>query len=97
MIALSTNQVYPVIWKDDRVLLIDQNKLPTEYTFVEISRSDDMAQAIKTMIVRGAPAIGVAAAYGMYLGAREIETDNRDEFLTRLEQVAQMLRQTRPT
>jgi methylthioribose-1-phosphate isomerase len=97
MITLSTNQVYPVIWKDNRVLLIDQNKLPTEYTFVEISRSEDMAQAIKTMIVRGAPAIGVAAAYGMYLGAREIDTDIRDEFLTRLEKVAQMLRQTRPT
>ena len=56
-----------------------------------------MAQAIKTMIVRGAPAIGVAAAYGMYLGAREIQTQNRDEFLTRLEQVAQLLRSTRPT
>lgn len=92
-----TNQVYPVIWNADRVLLIDQNRLPTEYTFVEISCSQDMAQAIKTMIVRGAPAIGVAAAYGMYLGAREIETQDRNEFLTQLEKVAQMLRQTRPT
>ena len=92
-----TNQVYPVIWHDDRVLLIDQNRLPAEYAFVEISRSDDMAEAIKTMIVRGAPAIGVAAAYGMYLGAREIETDDRTEFLTQLEIVAQKLRQTRPT
>lgn len=91
------NQVYPVIWNADRVLLIDQNRLPTEYTFVEISCSQDMAQAIKTMIVRGAPAIGVAAAYGMYLGAREIETQDRHEFLTQLEKVAQMLRETRPT
>jgi methylthioribose-1-phosphate isomerase len=56
-----------------------------------------MARAIKTMIVRGAPAIGIAAAYGMYLGAREIETQDRDTFLTRLEEVAQALRQTRPT
>lgn len=93
----SANQVYPVIWNADRVLLIDQNRLPTEYTFVEISCSQDMAQAIKTMIVRGAPAIGVAAAYGMYLGAREIETQDRHEFLTQLEKVAQMLRETRPT
>ncbi|MBD2777633.1 S-methyl-5-thioribose-1-phosphate isomerase [Iningainema tapete] len=92
-----TNQVYPVIWHNDEVLLIDQTRLPHEYAFVEIRRSDDMARAIKTMIVRGAPAIGVAAAYGMYLGAREIETDNRDEFLTRLEQVAEQLRSTRPT
>ncbi|GAB4526509.1 MAG: S-methyl-5-thioribose-1-phosphate isomerase [Pleurocapsa sp.] len=64
---------------------------------VEISRSEDMAQAIKTMIVRGAPAIGIAAAYGMYLGATEITTSDRSEFLTRLEKVAQLLRQTRPT
>jgi methylthioribose-1-phosphate isomerase len=53
-----TTQVYPVIWQEDSVLLIDQTRLPTEYTFVEISLCEDMAQAIKTMIVRGAPAIG---------------------------------------
>jgi methylthioribose-1-phosphate isomerase len=92
-----STQVYPVIWNEDRVLLIDQNRLPTEYTFVEISCCEDMARAIKTMIVRGAPAIGVAAAYGMYLGAREIQTHDRDVFLTQLEDIAQMLRQTRPT
>jgi methylthioribose-1-phosphate isomerase len=90
-------QVYPVIWNEDSVLLIDQTRLPNEYTFVEISRYEDMAQAIKTMIVRGAPAIGVAAAYGMYLGAREIHTQDREKFLTQLEQVAQLLRSTRPT
>ena len=92
-----STQVYPVIWNEDRVLLIDQNRLPTEYTFVEISCCEDMARAIKTMIVRGAPAIGVAAAYGMYLGAREIQTHDRDAFLTQLEDIAKMLRQTRPT
>jgi len=92
-----TNQVYPVIWHNNSVLLIDQTRLPSEYAFVEIHRSEDMAQAIKTMIVRGAPAIGVAAAYGMYLGAREIETNNRDEFLQRLQEVADLLRSTRPT
>lgn len=92
-----TNQVYPVIWHNDLVSLIDQTRLPNEYAFVEISRSEDMAIAIKTMIVRGAPAIGVAAAYGIYLGAREIHTDNRDEFLNQLENVAEMLRSTRPT
>ncbi|MBW4640018.1 MAG: S-methyl-5-thioribose-1-phosphate isomerase [Gloeocapsa sp. UFS-A4-WI-NPMV-4B04] len=90
-------QVYPVIWNEDSVLLIDQTRLPSEYTFVEISRCEDMAEAIKTMIVRGAPAIGVAAAYGMYLGAREIQTQDREEFLIQFEQVAQLLRSTRPT
>ena len=91
------NQVYPVIWNEDSVLLIDQTRLPAEYAFVEISCFQDMIRAIKTMIVRGAPAIGVAAAYGMYLGAREIQTTERDEFLMQLEEVAQQLRLTRPT
>ncbi len=93
----SSNQVYPVIWHNDSVSLIDQTRLPNEYAFVEIHRSEDMARAIKTMIVRGAPAIGVAAAYGMYLGAREIETSDRHEFLEHLDKVAQLLRSTRPT
>lgn len=92
-----TNQIYPVIWQNDSVLLIDQTRLPNEYAVVEIHRSEDMARAIKTMIVRGAPAIGVAAAYGMYLGAREIETSDRNEFLAQLEQVADLLGATRPT
>jgi methylthioribose-1-phosphate isomerase len=91
------SQVFPVVWYQDHVRLIDQNHLPTSYEVVEISRCDDMATAIKTMIVRGAPAIGVAAAYGMYLGAREIQTSDRDVFLQKLEAVAQKLRETRPT
>ena len=91
------NHIYPVVWQDNHVSLIDQTRLPEEYSRVEISRSSDMAQAIKTMIVRGAPAIGVAAAYGMYLGAKEVETQNVSELLDHLQQVADSLKQTRPT
>ncbi|MBD2137790.1 S-methyl-5-thioribose-1-phosphate isomerase [Anabaena sp. FACHB-1237] len=91
------NQVYPVIWQNNSVLLIDQTRLPNEYTLVEINRSEDMAEAIKNMIVRGAPAIGVAAGYGIYLGAREIETSDRSQFLVKLEETAKLLRATRPT
>ena len=91
------NTIYPVVWSNNKVLLIDQTCLPSQYTLVEISRYEDMAKAIKTMIVRGAPAIGVAAAYGMYLGAREINTKERETFLKKLEEVAEILRQTRPT
>jgi methylthioribose-1-phosphate isomerase len=92
-----SSQVFPVYWYQDHVRLIDQTRLPQEYGVVEISRSDDMALAIKTMIVRGAPAIGVAAAYGIYLGAREIQASDRELFLTQLEQIAQKLKATRPT
>ena len=89
--------VYPVRWHNHRVLLIDQNRLPNEYTHVEISRVEDMARAITTMIVRGAPAIGVAAAYGMYLGARDLRTTDRAEFLIQLTAIGKTLRATRPT
>ncbi len=91
------NQIYPVVWQGDRAVLIDQTQLPNSFAVVGINRSEDMAEAIRTMIVRGAPAIGVAAAYGMYLGAREIDTSDRETFLKQLEKVAQLLRQTRPT
>lgn len=93
------NPVYPVHWDQENqcVMLIDQTRLPGKYTTIAIRNSTEMAQAIKTMIVRGAPAIGVSAAYGMALGAREIETENFTEFLAQLESIAEMLRQTRPT
>ena len=93
----SPNPVYPIIWQEDTVVLIDQTQLPGKYTTVAITDYQEMAKAIKTMIVRGAPAIGVAAAYGMYLGAREIQTTDRNDFLNQLEEIAQQLRQTRPT
>jgi methylthioribose-1-phosphate isomerase len=94
---MNSSQVYPVIWYHDHVRLIDQTRLPNEYSVVEISRCDDMVLAIKTMIVRGAPAIGVAAAYGVYLGAREIKATDRNQFLSQLDVVAKKLAATRPT
>ncbi|MFE4107708.1 S-methyl-5-thioribose-1-phosphate isomerase [Almyronema epifaneia] len=96
MSEIPETQVYPIIWQGDHVLLIDQNRLPADYTLVSISRSEDMVTAIKTLIVRGAPAIGIAAAYGLYLGAREIPTRDRQAFLERLEAVAEQLKETRP-
>ncbi|MEB3291567.1 MAG: S-methyl-5-thioribose-1-phosphate isomerase [Synechococcales bacterium] len=97
----STHPVYPVLWQTDRVLLIDQTRLPQEVTWVEVLTADAMATAIKTMIVRGAPAIGVAAGYGMYLGARDLVAANpsldHPTFLTELEAIAVKLRATRPT
>ena len=95
--TLISNPVYPVVWKDNRVILIDQTRIPAELTYVEVTRSANMAQAIRTMIVRGAPAIGVAAAYGIYLGATEIKTDDRTVFLSKLDDIATLLRATRPT
>jgi methylthioribose-1-phosphate isomerase len=55
---MSVNEVYPIIWIDDHVRLIDQNRLPETYTLVDIRYVHDMAEAIRTMIVRGAPPSG---------------------------------------
>ncbi len=92
-----SDSINPIVWQDDRVLLIDQTRLPLAYEVIEVNHYQEMATAIRTMIVRGAPAIGVSAAYGMYLGAREIETEDRAVFLEQLEAIAEVLRQTRPT
>ena len=89
--------VQPIQWIEGRVWLIDQTRLPGDYKLLAIDSWIEMAEAIKTMVVRGAPAIGVAAAYGLYLGAKEAKTSNRSEFLDFLNQVAVSLGQTRPT
>lgn len=91
------DQITPVTWATDRVILIDQTQLPEKYVTVEIRSSEAMANAIKNMLVRGAPAIGIAAAYGLYLGAKEIQTLDRTEFLAELDKISALLGATRPT
>lgn len=95
--AENFQDVYPVVWRDNQVILIDQTRLPQVYAEVAIADYEGMVWAIKTMVVRGAPAIGVAAAYGMYLGARRIQTTELREFVAQMEFIADQLRQTRPT
>lgn len=82
-------------WKKDRIVLIDQRKLPGEEVYVECQDHIQVAEAIEKMIIRGAPAIGVAAAYGAALGLLKLnrETDVEREF----NQILQRLERTRPT
>ena len=84
-------------WLDGRLRILDQSKLPREQIFADLDNYQDVALAIKEMRVRGAPAIGVAAAYGIALGASGIKTANKDEFLARLNQVMQIFAASRPT
>lgn len=86
-----------VEWTGRAVRFIDQTKLPLEKLFLETSDYRVLATAIKTMQIRGAPAIGVAAAMGVALGAIEIGASNRDNYLAQLTQVIETLRSTRPT
>ena len=84
-------------WKDGTVTLIDQTRLPNETVWVKITDYKVMASAIKEMKLRGAPLIGVAAAYGLALTAFHSKSKTRDELLKELEQSAALLRKTRPT
>ncbi len=84
-------------WKDGTVVIIDQTKLPNEAVWVKIADYKAMASAIKEMKLRGAPLIGVAAAYGLALTAFHSKAKTREELLKELEASAEVLRKTRPT
>ena len=86
----------PVIWKDDKVHMIDQRVLPTEEVWLEYEDAAGVADAIVTMVVRGAPAIGISAAYGLALeGLRH--KGSVDQMLSVLRTSAAQLDATRPT
>lgn len=82
---------------DGVVRMIDQTRLPTEKEFVDCHTIEEVGHAIKTMVIRGAPAIGVAAAMGVSLGANSIEAASFDDFYRKLEQKCNRLGQSRPT
>ena len=86
-----------VAWANGKVRLIDQTVLPARLAVVELSDWRAVAEAIRTMIVRGAPAIGCTAALGMALGAKGIIADSREAFLQRVEEIAAVFRAARPT
>jgi methylthioribose-1-phosphate isomerase len=87
----------PIEWLNGKLRILDQSKLPREQIFADLDNYHDVVLAIKEMKVRGAPAIGVAAAYGVALGASGIKTTNKDEFLAQLSQVMQAFAASRPT
>ncbi len=84
-------------WTDEGVVMIDQRILPTEEVYPIFKTYHDVAFAIKDMVVRGAPAIGVAAAMGVALGARDIPSNDPAEFEQQLQQICAVLAATRPT
>src|ERR1041385_6692263 len=84
-------------WTEGGVFFIDQTKLPTEESYVTCRTHEEVATAIKDMIVRGAPAIGVAAAMGIALGVRNSRARTIDELRPEFERICETLRVTRPT
>ncbi len=84
-------------WTNDGVRFIDQTKLPTEETYVTCKSYEEVAHAIKTMIVRGAPAIGVTAAMGVALGVRDSQAANYAALKRDFDHISEVLAATRPT
>jgi len=92
-----SNQLLTIEWKNNYLLLIDQTKLPTKLSYVKCMNYVDVADAIKRLVVRGAPAIGVTAAFGLALAALNSKTSNLKFFLRDLSIAYSLIRSTRPT
>lgn len=84
-------------WNDDRIVMIDQRKLPGREVYVECRTAKEVARAITTMVIRGAPAIGVAAAMGIALGMRNSRSTGTRQFTVEFNQTCDLMAGTRPT
>jgi methylthioribose-1-phosphate isomerase len=91
-------QMLPTIeWKDDAIVMIDQRKLPGAEVYVSCKTAPEVAKAIKTMVIRGAPAIGVAAAMGIALGMRRSKATGTKQFVVEFQKTCELMAGTRPT
>lgn len=86
-----------VEWKNNKVIMIDQTKLPNQLIFVEYDDYNQVADAIRTLVVRGAPAIGVSGAFGLALAALQSKAATKDQLISDLEKARKILYDTRPT
>jgi methylthioribose-1-phosphate isomerase len=84
-------------WLSDRLRIVDQTRLPREESYLELADHHQVAAAIKEMRIRGAPAIGVAAAYGIALGGLELKAESPGQFRQALREVVREITATRPT
>ncbi len=89
--------IIPVKWTDEGVAMLDQRLLPTEEKWMMLRDHNAVADGIRDMVVRGAPAIGVSAAYGVALGAKNFVGTNVDDLADELEFISDILGKTRPT
>jgi len=86
-----------VEWKENKVVMIDQTKLPNQLVFVEYDDFNQVADAIRTLVVRGAPAIGVSGAFGLALAVLQSNVTTKEELISDLEKARKILFETRPT
>ncbi len=86
-----------VEWKDNAVVMIDQTKLPNELVYVTYTDYNDVADAIRNLVVRGAPAIGVSGAFGLALAGLQSKAQDKENLIKDLEHAKKILFETRPT
>ena len=86
-----------IYWDDGACVMIDQRKLPRQVKYNRYRSMPQVIEAVRSMVIRGAPAIGCAAAYGMYLGARSIRTADMDTFRRRFDRMCAQMNAARPT
>ena len=91
------DRIRPIRWLGDRLALLDQRRLPFEVAELECADSDAVAAAIRDLVVRGAPAIGIAAAWGLVLAGQGVQAGDGSEALVRLQPALARLRAARPT
>ena len=91
------NEIRPIEWANGTLRLLDQTRLPSEEVIVEAHGYLEAVNAIKTMQVRGAPAIGVTAAYAVAMAARDLDIPDRTTFLQRLAEAGTVIKAARPT
>src|SRR5688572_9520974 len=84
-------------WQDDTIIMVDQRKLPAQELYVRCRTAQEVAKAIRTMVIRGAPAIGVAAAMGIALGMRRSTAKGTKQFAVEFQKTCDMMAATRPT
>jgi methylthioribose-1-phosphate isomerase len=84
-------------WQGDTLVMVDQRKLPGQEIYVRCRTSQEVAKAIRTMVIRGAPAIGVAAAMGIALGMRRSTAKGTKQFAVEFQKTCDMMAATRPT
>src|SRR5580765_5186547 len=84
-------------WQPDAVVMIDQRKLPGQEVYVRCKTAAEVAKAIRTMVIRGAPAIGVAAAMGIALGMRKSKATGTTKFAAEFQTTCDLMAGTRPT
>lgn len=89
--------MHPIEWMDNKLRILDQTQLPQKIVYLETSDYHDVLAAIKKLKIRGAPAIGVAAAYGIALGALKIKTDKKETFFAQFDTILRAFAATRPT